>query len=450
MSGGSKAPKAPDVSTNIQRANDQFDTETGRAGQVWNTAQGYNQNAQDFLGRIVGQTSPVMDEINQSSRANLSSYGRNFLPLQEQQAQDALAMSSPDQIARQRAQAMGDVAAANAAAKRNSVRALTNAGVDPNSIQGQALDRQANVVGAGNVAAAGTRATQQAQEAGRNAVAGANQLGLQVGALGQQGGATGAGIGTNLVQATNATNNAGVNNLLAPSTYSNLAMNANAGAANIGSQNYQDRLAGHAQNQQGLGDIIGNVGSLVGGIAALADGGVVPSEGALPSSPIPGSTDTKPAFLTPGEFVIPEGVVRYKGEEFFHKLIDSSRLKANERKAEPEAVYAHKTAPKSVGGAVQGHMEGGPIGYMSGGAVAPSAAVLPTLSNVGVGNAGVLANSGAIKAPAPTWQDRARAVAAQITQQPAMPAQPTYQLERAPAIPLNAVPVGYNPQQAAA
>jgi hypothetical protein len=423
MSGGGGAPKAPNVGMNIDRANTQFETETGRGAQLWNTAQGYNQTAQDTMSRIMGSTTPVMDEINQSARNNLTSYGRSFIPLQEQQAKDAATMSSPDYVARQRSLAMGDVAAANEAARRNSARALASAGVDPNSIQGQALDRQANVINAAKLAGAGTRATQQAQADGRAAVASANQLGLQVQQGGTQAGTAGGALGAQMVQGQNQTNAAAINNSLAPATYSNLAMNANTGATNIASQNYQDQMAQHAADEASKNSTLSNVASIAGAAAMfMSEGGAVPKEGALPESPIPGSTDTQPAFLTPGEFVIPDNVVRFKGEEFFHKLIDSARMKANERKTQPEQVIAHKTDNSSAG-----KMGGGVIpGYMAGGPVMPTTDVFANagrggMTNVGVGNAGVLANSGAIGGKS-TWQtlaqNYARNSAASATGQP--------------------------------
>lgn len=381
MSGGSKKiPKAPDVGRNVNQANEQFDTATSQAGQLWNTAQGYNQSAQDFNNRIVGQTTPTMDAINSNATQNLQSYGQNFIPLQQQQVQDAQRMASPDYQATQRAHAMADVGAANAAARRNSQRALTSAGVDPSSVQGAALDRQANVVGAAAAAAAGQHAQETAQMQGQQAVAAANQLGLGVGQAGVQSGATGAQIGQSLLQGTNATNAGSVNNSLAPATYMGVAQNANNSAANILSQNYQDQLARTQAQAGGSQDMMGNIGAGVGAIAqmwggkgggtsALAEGGPVPSEGALPESPIPGSTDTKPAFLTPGEWVIPKDVVEWKGHEFFHKMIDKERLNMNERKTVPMQVLAHKTDNSSTG-----RMEGGviPDGYSKGGPVPAS------------------------------------------------------------------------------
>jgi hypothetical protein len=57
----------------------------------------------------------------------------------------------------------------------------------------------------------------------------------------------------------------------------------------------------------------------------MEKGGPVTEKGALPVSPVPGSTDRKLQLLTPGEYVVPDDVVRFKGEEFFEKLIVKSR-----------------------------------------------------------------------------------------------------------------------------
>lgn len=44
---------------------------------------------------------------------------------------------------------------------------------------------------------------------------------------------------------------------------------------------------------------------------------------------MPGSTDTKPAMLTPDEFVIPRDAATWKGHEHWYKQID----KANEERS---------------------------------------------------------------------------------------------------------------------
>lgn len=81
-----------------------------------------------------------------------------------------------------------------------------------------------------------------------------------------------------------------------------------------------------------------------GRVTDYAAGGQVMNRGALPTSPIPGSTDTKPALLTPGEFVIPRDVVQHLGNEHFHRLIDKEREKANSRRAIPIHHPPHQSA----------------------------------------------------------------------------------------------------------
>ena len=72
-------------------------------------------------------------------------------------------------------------------------------------------------------------------------------------------------------------------------------------------------------------------------------GGEVTSQGALPQSPIPGSTDTKPAFLTPGEFVIPRDAAEFMGHEYWHKQIDKAREAQNKRRAIPVMHPPHQS-----------------------------------------------------------------------------------------------------------
>ena len=70
-------------------------------------------------------------------------------------------------------------------------------------------------------------------------------------------------------------------------------------------------------------------------------GGSVSPVGALPFAPNPAHpTDTKPALLTPGEYVIPKDVAQHKGHEFFHKMVDKARIEMKNRQAIPHAPSA--------------------------------------------------------------------------------------------------------------
>jgi hypothetical protein len=52
----------------------------------------------------------------------------------------------------------------------------------------------------------------------------------------------------------------------------------------------------------------------------MEEGGVVTEQGALPFSPIPGSTDRKPIMATPGEVVVDKGTTEWYGQKFFANL----------------------------------------------------------------------------------------------------------------------------------
>lgn len=351
MSGGGSAPKAPDLSGNIQQANQTFGSATGNAAQTMNTATQYNNNAQKNLANVTNQSNSIAGQIAQNANTNLQTYQNTFAPLQAQEAQQAQQYGSQDNIARLKGQAIADANSANQAARNNAAAKLASYGVDPSSIHGAALDRQAAVQGAAQVAQAGTNSAINTQQTAFNMGNTANQLGLNVGAQGTQGAATGAQVLQGGQQQVNATNQSGVGNLTAANSYLGTGLNAANSGANIASQQFGNQMQSYnAQQAQNAG-----VGQLVGDAAGAAmmfmeGGGPVPQQGiptnyagggnvtylgAMDRSPIPGSTDTKPALLTPGEFVMPKDVVDFKGQDYFHRQIDSIREAKNKRMAIP-------------------------------------------------------------------------------------------------------------------
>ena len=147
-----------------------------------------------------------------------------------------LRKAAEDQVANfpdRRMKILNIVAGADQAARTNSAQALASEGVDPASIHGAALDRQASVTGAGQEAAAGTQSAINTTNTANQMVANANQLGMQVGTAGTAGAATAANTAAAGQQSVNQTNQTGVNNLTAANSYLNTGTNANSSAANI-------------------------------------------------------------------------------------------------------------------------------------------------------------------------------------------------------------------------
>lgn len=362
MSGGGSAPKAPDLSGNVSNANATYGQATSNAAQTMNTAQAYNTQAQQNLGNVVNQSNSMAGQIGAQAGQNMQTYGSTFVPLQQTEAQAAQNYGSAANVARLQGQAVANTNSANQAARANSAAALASEGVDPASVHGAALDRQAGVMGAAQAANAGTQSAIQTQQQAFGMENTANQLGTQVGQMGTQGAATAAGVGQAGQQVENQTNQTGVNNLTAANQYLNTGVNANKSSSDIASQSFGNQMQSYQAQQQANSGLMSSIGSIAGAaMMFMEEGGPVPdadlsgygrlgaiptsgnysqggnvtSRGALARSPIPGSTDTKPALLTPGEFVIPKDVVDFKGQDFFHRLVDTSRQAKNKRMAIP-------------------------------------------------------------------------------------------------------------------
>ena len=349
--GNASAPSAPNLSGNINTANNISNTATSDASQTFNTAQAYNANAQNNLSSVVGAETPVMSNVNAVTNQNLNTYGSTFAPLQQTQAADAqnYVAQNADRL---RGQAIADQGAAAGAARANSAAALASEGVDPASIRGGALDQQASLAAAAAEAGAGTNSQLNTENTGRQLVSQANQLGLQVGQQANQGAQVGSAIGAQTVQDTNATNSTGINNLTANTGQLNTGVNANSSAVSAANTQFQDQNTAYQNTQAAKSSAMGALGSVAGGalnfvssnpgvLAKLSKGGTVTHHGALPFAPLPDHpTDTKPALLTPGEYVIPRDVAQHKGHEFFHRLVDKARGEIANRQAIPHAPSA--------------------------------------------------------------------------------------------------------------
>lgn len=356
MSGGAPVPNAPNLSGNVNAGNQTYGTATSNAAQTMNTAQQYNQNAQNNLSNVVSQNNSMAGQIGAQAGQNMQTYGQTFVPLQNTEAQAAQNYGSQSNVARLQGQAVAGVNSANQAARANSAQALASEGVDPASVHGAALDRQQSVMGAAQAANAGTQSAIQTQQQAFGMQNQANQLGLAVGQQGTAGAATAAGVTDQGQQVQNQTNQTGVNNLTAANSYLNTGVNANNSATQAAQGQFSDQMQQYQAQQAQSAGLMSSIGSIAGAammfmenggpVPGYSGGGAIPTgnysmggnvtnRGALPSSPIPGSTDTKPALLTPGEFVMPKDVVDFKGQDFFHKQIDSIRAAKNKRQAIP-------------------------------------------------------------------------------------------------------------------
>jgi hypothetical protein len=343
---GSPQNVNPNQQPNINNANATYETATGNAQQTMNTAQALNSNSQNTLNTALGQETPMVSAVNNSANQNLSTYGSTFTPLQQTQAQNALDYTSDKNVQQREGMAVADQNAGTQAALANQRAALAAEGVDPASVHGSALTQEAALTGAANAAGAANQSVVQGQLTGAALQNQANQIGLGVGGLGTSQASTGSGIATQEVGNQNTTNNSNINDLTAANTYLNTANGANANAIGASSsnfneeqQNYENQIGANASQIGAISGVVAGMGNLGADAmptsASMARGGPVSARGALPFPIVPGTTDTKLAALTPGEFVIPKDVTQHLGHEKLHKLIDKTREEIAERRGIP-------------------------------------------------------------------------------------------------------------------
>lgn len=301
----------------------------------------------------------MSDEMYQMAKNDRAYYDTHYKPIEQQLRKDALTWDSEGKTRQAMAEARASTAQAFDAQKQNRRAQLESFGIDPSETRSQALDRGYDIAKAAAMAGESNKADnvreQQALQLRGQAQQQGNYIanrGLSTAGQSARIGTGAIGAGNNIMGGANAmqgTQTAGYgqgHNMLAGvgNQYSNVSNQYLAG--------HQARLATHAGTVDPMQAIWGMGSNIAGGIAGSggfnapgggswfgSDGGVVPEPASpAPPGPIhtdPAQTDTVRAGLTPGEFVIPEPAVRWKGEEYFHKQVAKASEDAAKAKGQP-------------------------------------------------------------------------------------------------------------------
>lgn len=316
-------------------------------------------NDSQIVGRVVDAAMERAEINDAAADRDRARYEEIFQPIENQLAQEAADFSTPDRMRMEAERAQSTVAQNFEGQRRAAIQNLESFGVDPSATRYMALDAGSRVAEAAAKAGAGNQSRAQTEAVGRalrseainvgkgypGQIAGtyatALQSGNQAGNTQLAGTASGAGSMGTGPQWMGA---------------GNTSLNTWGNTLNMGYNNALSAAEFNSQQSSGIGGLlgaglgaIGNAGGLAaffeeGGMASMPPDRAIPvgSGGGVPaiSSPSGGrAIDDVPARLTPGEFVVPNDVVSWKGEEFFQRLIESSR------KAKPEAVAQPDFAP---------------------------------------------------------------------------------------------------------
>ena len=344
MGGKVKAPPPPDYS-GIAAASEraaEINFELGMEQLAWAREQ-YGKDS-EVISRIVDSAMERLEVNDADAAKDRRRYEDIFQPLEDNMAREALEYSSPGRQQQEMERAQSTVAQQFEAQRRAALQNLESYGIDPSSTRHAALDAGSRVSQAAAQAGAGNQARAQSEAIGRALQSEAVNVGR--GYPGQVAGtyATALQSGNQAANSQLAGTASGASTMGTGTqwgTMSNQALGTWGNALNMGYNNALSGAQFDAQQSSGIGGLagaaLGAIGNAGGMAAFFNEGGAVPEV----SSPSRGrAIDDVDAKLTPGEFVVPQDVVSWKGEEFFQKLIEGSRKAKPEAAAQPEYAIA--------------------------------------------------------------------------------------------------------------
>jgi len=367
-----EAPKAPSydkVSAASKKATKfalkQSKAQNKRSDEQFAWAKGEHAENKAVTGEVVDSQLDVMDDSSEWARKDRERYETVFQPLENDLVKEAMEYSTPERRDLEMGRAQADVAQKYDQARAAAERQLEGYGINPAATRYAALDLGIRAQQAAAQAAAANQAAQQVE---------ATRRGLRTEAIG-----IGAKLPGQAIEADKLSVNAGTaanaNQLATTETgakvmgtapqYAAIATDAlgiqTQGATAQGSQMnqaYANELNAY-QAEQANSTSWAEVGGMALGAGAkvasggtkpwifAAEGGAIPTPGgSVPASASPSKgqgTDDVNAKLTAGEFVIPDDVAKWKGEEFFQRLIEKSREQKGGAKAKPSVGQAIPT-----------------------------------------------------------------------------------------------------------
>lgn len=380
MGGKGSAPAAPDYSQILQLSQQMAQQNYAMSDKQMKFYKEIYKDNKVVNDTVADLALGVMDRNAQWAQEDRERYERVFQPLEEQLAYDAESYATPQRQEAAAGAAEADVAQQFEQARRVAQERLEAYGVDPSQTRSQAMDLGSRIAEAAAAASAGNQARAQTEAIGRQLRSEAINVGK--GYPGQ----IAAGFGTSQGSGNQAAN---VGLAGAASAGQTMGTSPQWGQlANQSTQIWGDTLNNQFQNQlkswqadqsqsSGWGGLLGDVAGMAFGKIFAEDGGEIPPsaipprryalggsgtlppDAALPTTAAPSAgsvippeaspsrgavTDDVPyavsdggsALLNVGEFVFPEDVARWLGEEKLQKMIVKARNDMAKAPAQPD------------------------------------------------------------------------------------------------------------------
>lgn len=298
-----------------------------------------------LTGKLINSQVDLADTQKNISKSEYDRYQKTYVPIEDRIAKEAQAFDTEGERERYAGLAGADVAAGFKGAGQVGLRSQSRFGLRPNANALAAIDSQLRAQEAGQTAGAMTNARYAARDTGTQRLMNAVNVGKGIpgtATSAASGATSGYGNSANMQFGANNSYNAGASNAL---SFTNSGVNAIGQSGNIygaisnyGQRNYE------TQSKQ-MSSIL-NAGGMAAGFyfADGTPGGIQDPRGVV-RGPGTSTSDSIPAMLSKGEYVIPEDVVRKKGIDFFDKLLDKHHTPAHEqRMAEQQRTFGIRRA----------------------------------------------------------------------------------------------------------
>lgn len=308
---------------------------------------------------ILDRTVRGMDQQYGFTNQQQDFYTNKYQPLEADLIDTAKKYGSEDYQDYRAGQAASAVAQQYEGARQAAAQQLKDYGVDPSSGRYAATDLASRVSQAATSAGAANMERDRVINEGLALKQNAVNVGRGYAGNINAGYGTAAGVGQGAVGGVNSSAMTGSQMMGNPTQWAGLGNQALGTWGNIANNNYANYMQGYQfQNtpqSSGVGSALGLIGGSLAGnpafIAAMADGGPVPSE-ASPSMGV--NTDDIPARLNVGEFIMPREAVSWFGEKAMHDMI----IKAQKERAQteqqsgavPDVMPARPEAPRLISG----------------------------------------------------------------------------------------------------
>jgi hypothetical protein len=365
--GKSSAPKAPSTSKAAKSskkatklATKQLKAQNALAKQQFGFFEDAYYENKEITDQIAAKELELLDQNSEWAEADRKRHESVFQPMEDDLVAEAFSYRSPERYDLEMGRAQADVAQKFDAQRKAAERNLEGYGINPAATRYAALDLGVRTQQAAATAAAGNVARDNVDQTGRALRSEAIAVGQKYPDWADKSADTAISAGNSAGANVNDATKTAALTMGSAQDWGALANNALGTTAQSASAEgnqknaaYQNQLSAYnaeEANNLNWGEIgmaaLGagtKIASSYAGkppVPTAATGGAIPGPGSavpMQASPSGGQqVDDVNARLTPGEFVMPVDVVKWKGEEFFQKLIDQARGKKDGASAKPE------------------------------------------------------------------------------------------------------------------